>query len=488
MCKLQLSKSVTEVSTRSTNRLTNYTDAEINDLFQLKWWQPVWRSRRRARKLFALGLSFEESKYLLQTKKLDVDEIVRCIGKFRLDVDLIKKITCSKETLLTDIPNVISMVGGVEYLRMLISKELSIENIKTLFKQLKLNYNDIISLVNCGYKVSEIETLVNSKFTCSELVDLARVINASEVYSLFKEERQNIVFLLSVRNILKGNIENLDSAIECYKTLYDSIPNCLYQSLIAISLSLPSTDNTADADLTYEDILIHYMDLAGGNIPVEAGIADAVPKLVIILEKVIKFFNSSYVKFIDDYIPVKPFILSAIWCSLDISLAKQYLKKTESVNLEVVGRSILSFVVSSMCGVTGYFHSGGVGLPFPNITSYINTYFNIQHFIKNHAPKVYNKIPQCLLFDTNQEFENIIKGKQISAGQGLSMVYTFRVGNAFLCSLLGTQIFSFESAKNIFKSLWPLPQEAESARMYFIYSGIPIYTKLNLKDVFVSIS
>lgn len=52
----------------------------------------------------------------------------------------------------------------------------------------------------------------------------------------------------------------------------------------------------------------------------------------------------------------------------------------------------------------------------------------------------------------------MIKEKQISASQGLSMVYTFRVGNAFLCSLLGKHIFSFESPKNIFKYLLPLPQ------------------------------
>ena len=224
-----------------------------------------------------------------------------------------------------------------------------------------------------------------------------------------------------------------------------------------------------------------------GEIAKYAGYADmVVPILFKVLEKTIRFFRSS--EFIDELIPVKPFLLAGIWCSLDMSLEKQYLKETESINLEVVGRSILSFLVSSMCGVTGYFHSGGAGLPFPNITSYIKTYFNTQHLIKDYAPKVYNKIPQCLLFDTNQEFENMIKEKQISASQGLSMVYTFRVGNAFLCSLLGEHIFSFESAKNIFKSLWPLPQEAESVRMYFIYSGIPIYSKLNLKDVFVSIS
>lgn len=465
----------------------NYSKEQINSLFELGRFTPVLFYKSKAKRLFDLGLSFDDSKYLLQTQKLNVDEIVKCISELKLDVDLIRNISCSKEALLNDIPNIISMVGGVEFLRILTAKKLSIENIKTLFQQLKLNYNDTISLTNCGYKVHEIEALIKGKISCSELVDLARAIEASEVYSLFKENKQNLVFLLSVRNILKEKIEKLDSAIVCYKTLYDTIPNSLCQSLITITRSIPPADNTARADLTYEDILMHYMNLAGGDIAKYAGYADmAVPVLFKVLEKTIRFFRPS--EFIDELIPVKPFILAAIWCSLDISLEKQYLKKTESLNLEVVGRSILSFLVSSMCGVTGYFHSGGAGLPFPNITSYIKTYFNTQHLIKDYAPKVYNKIPQCLLFDTNQEFENMIKEKQISAGQGLSMVYTFRVGNAFLCGLLGEHILSFESAKNIFKSLWPLPQEAESIRMYFIYSGIPIYSKLNLKDVLVSIS
>lgn len=465
---------------------TNYSKEQINSLFELGRFTPVLLYKSKAKRLFDLGLSFEDSKYLIQTKKLNVDEVVKCISDLKLDVNLIRDLTCSKDVLLTDIPNIISMVGGVEYLRKLTAKKLSIENIKTLFQQLKLNYNDTISLTNCGYKVHEIEALIKGKISCSDLVDLARAIETSEVYSLYKENKQNLVFLLSVRNMCKKKIEDLDSAIACYKTLYDSIPNSLCQSLITITRSIPPADNTASADLTYEEILIHYMDLAGGKIAKYAGYADMVPILFKVLEKTIRFFRSP--EFIDELIPVQPFLLAGIWCSLDMSLEKQYLKKTESINLEDVGRSILSFLVSSMCGVTGYFHSGGAGLSFPNITRFIKTYFNTQHLIKDYAPKVYNKIPQCLLFDTNQEFENMIKEKQISASQGLSMVYTFRVGNAFLCSLLGEQIFSFESAKNIFKSLWPLPQEAESIRMYFIYSGIPIYSKLNLKDVFVSIS
>lgn len=486
MLKLQKEVKVNRRAITRTIVIENYSKEQIDSLFELAWYQPVCFYKKDAKKLFNLRLSFEDSKYLLHEVKLSVDEIVKCYNEFRVEVEHIRENAWTKNEILNEIPNIISLVSGIDNFKSLI-KKLTISDINTLFGELKLSYNDTISLVNCGYKVNEIKTLIQGKISCSELVDLARAIETSEVYSLFKENKQNLVFLLSVRNILKNKIEDLDSAIACYKTLYDTIPNSLCQSIITITRSIPPAHSSASGDLTYEEILIHYMNLAGGEIVRCAGYADlAVPVLFKVLEKTIRFFRSS--KFIDELIPVKPFLLAAIWCSLDMSLEKQYLKHTESVNLEVVGRSIIAFLVSSMCGLTGYFHSGGAGLPFPNITSYIKTYFNTQHLIKDHAPKVYNKIPRCLIFDTNQAFEDMIKEKQISAGQGLSMVYTFRVGNAFLCNLLGNHILSFESAKNIFKSLWPLPQEAESIRMYFIYSGIPIYSKLNLKDVFVSIS
>lgn len=469
---------------------TNYTKDQINSLFELEWYQPVYFYKPEAKKLFDLGLSFEDSKYLLQTKKLSVDEIVKCISDFNLDVDLIKKLACTKEDLLDRTPDLISKVGGIENLRTLNAKGLSIENIEVLFKQLRLSYKETISLVsNCGYSVYEIRRLVEGGFSSSQLIALANVLGATEAYSLFNENKQNLVLLSTVSDILNRNISNLDSttATVYYQTLYESIPVSLCQSLIRVSRLLPPV-RRPDPDLTYEDILIYYMNLAGGSISITAEALDAIPILFKSIEKIVKFFKQSNFEIFDNYIPVKPFILAAIWCSLDISLEIQYLKNTEHKNMEVVGRSVLAFMLSSMCGITGYFHSGGIGLPFPNITSYIKTYFNVQHKIKNSAPKIYNKIPQCLLFASNQDFDNLIREKQISAGQGLSMVYTFRVGNAFLCALLETNIFTLETAKNIFKSLWPLPQEAESTRMYFIYSGLPIYSQLNLKDVFVSIN
>ena len=126
---------------------TNYSKEQINSLFELGRFTPVLLYKSKAKRLFDLGLSFEDSKYLIQTKKLDVDEVVKCIRDLKLDVNLIRDLTCSKDVLLTDIPNIISMVGGVEFLRKLTEKKLSIENIKTLFQQLKLNYNDTIVLL-----------------------------------------------------------------------------------------------------------------------------------------------------------------------------------------------------------------------------------------------------------------------------------------------------------------------------------------------------
>lgn len=470
--------------------VANYTKEQINDLFALGKFTPVLFYKSKAKKLFDLGLSFDDSKYLLRTRNFTVNEIVKCIGTLKLDVNIIRALICSKETFLSEIPNIMSLVGSVENLRVLTQYQLSIANIKTLFNQLRLTYNDSVALIKCGYKIDEIETLIKAKFSCVQLVSLANIITVTNVCSLFKEDKQNLIFLLSVINVLKREIKDIDSALDCYQIIYDSIPNNLYKSLINCSVKFYPDGTEKEHESTnlnpnreYEEILKYYMDLAGGSFPMTVEINDA----FVAVEKIIKFFRPYDCEFIDEYIPIKPFILAAIWLALDMSLGKQYFENMESINNESISRFVLSFLISSMCGVTGYFHSGGVGLPFPNITNYIKTYFNIQCTIKQNASKVYGKIPRFLKFNINETFEDLIKEKQKDAGRGLSMVYTFRVGNAFLCSLLEKSVFSRETAQNIFRSLWPLPQESESIRMYLIYSGIPIYTRLNLKDVFVLI-
>lgn len=494
MCEFKFKEKDTlwsgKLSQSNFHEVENYSKDQINELFELGKFTPVVLYKAKAKKLFDLKLSFDESKYLLQTKGLSVDEIIKCVKEFELKVDLIKKLNCSKETLLTEIPDIILMVGGIKNLGELIDCHLSIEDIKSLLGQLRLTYDETLSLVNCGYKINEIKVLVEAKFRCEQLVSLANIITATEVYSLFQEDKQNLYFLLLVRYICNRQITDLDYASKCYQELYDNIPDNLCKSLINCATKLRTMRSGGggkpeEFNVSYEEILIYYMDLAGGNIPLITKVFDDIYEPL--FEK-IRLFNPSYMSFIDEYIPIRPFVLAAIWLALDLSLAGLYFKNAESINVEVVGRTVLAFLISSMCGVTGYFHSGGAGLQFPNITSLMGKCFNVQWLIKQYTPKIYDKIPQWLKFNINETFEKLMVEKQKDAGKGLSMLYTFRVGNAFLCSLLETTIVSSETAKNIFKSLWPLPQETESIRMYFIYSGIPIYTKLNLQGVFVQIS
>ena len=115
MLKLQPKLKVKETQ-RIVVSETNYSKEQINSLFELGRFTPVLLYKSKAKKLFDLGLSFEDSKYLIQTKKLNVDEIVKCISELKLDVYLIRNLSCSKDVLLNDIPYIISMVGGVEYL------------------------------------------------------------------------------------------------------------------------------------------------------------------------------------------------------------------------------------------------------------------------------------------------------------------------------------------------------------------------------------
>lgn len=483
--------------TRTREVSDNYTKEQINDLFELGRFTPVLFYKAKAKKLFDLKLSFEDSKYLLQEMRLSVDEIVNCINNVKLDIGLIRKLNCSKEILLSEIPGIISTVGDIERFRTLINKNLSIEDIKTLFRQLCLTYNDVISLSECGYEVTSISSLRRNNYTCEELITLAKIISAPSVFSLFLEDNQNLKFLLTIRNILNKNITNCDSALKCYNELYDVIPNKLCNSFLEFTEKLIKRATNAggnnreeDPTISYEDIMVFHMDLASGGISIITEIKDAIPKVFIFVEKIIKHFKPEYSKLVEEEgsSPIKPIVLASIWLSLDITLARKYYSDIETIDLKTITKTILSFIISSMCGATGYFHSGGIGLPFPNITSYIGTYFNVQKTIEKHAPKIYSKLPHCLKFDSPKEFDKLVKEKQINARRGLYMTYTYRVGNAFLCNILGTSSFTTETANNIFKSLWPLPQESESIRMYFIYSGIPIYSRLPLEKVFVTIN
>lgn len=483
------------VKINTTKEVSNYSNDQIKELFDIKWCNLFWFTlKSKAKKLFDLRLSFEDSKYLLQEMSLSVDEIVNCIKDVKLDTGLIRKLNCSKECLLSEIPKIISEVGDIDKFKILIYKNLSIENIKTLFRQLHLTYNNVIDLLNCGYDVTAISSLIRGKYSCEELITLANIISVPSV-SLLLEDNQNLKFLRTIRSILNKDITNCDSALTCYNELYGAVPDKLCNSFLeftetdlARGLNTGGNPRMEGPNISYEDIMVFHMNLAGGKILIDAGVYDAIPKLFIIAEKVIKHFKPEYSNFVEENTPIRPLILASIWLSLDITLARKYYCDLKTTDLKEVTKSIISFMISFMCGITGYFHSGGIGLPFSNITSYISTYFNIQKLIEKQAPKIYSKIPHCLKFDSPEEFDKLIKEKQINARAGLFMTYTYRVGNAFLCSILGTSSFTPETANNIFKSLWPLPQESESIRMYFIYSGIPIYSRLPLEKVFVTIN
>lgn len=465
---------------------TNYTNSQIDCLFDSNIFTRI-AYKGKAKKLFNLKLSFDDSKYLLKNKKLTVDEIC-CIKDLEIDVDLIKTLNCSKEVLLNEIPRLIRVVGGVDNLKKLLELKLSVDEIRNLFYDLKLSYDDTISMLDYGYKKSEIVTFVKNKYSCKDIILLARIASPSVVCSLYQECKGNIDFLISIKNILIGQGINYNLAIDCHNTLYKSIPTELCDSLVNSTKAIVKKFNTHNVSNNinpgYEEILMYYMDMAGGNMPV---VVSAVPTLFVVLEKMIKWFKPNYSKFIDEYIPVKPFILASIWLSLDISLGVQYMKTLNRINPKEMARSVLAFLISSMCGMTGYFHLGGMGLPFPNVTNFISTYYNVQKTVEKKMPKLYKMIPKRLIFSTPECFDKLMKEKQIDSVRALSMVYTYRVGNAYLCSILGNKTFSSKVSMSIFQSLWPLPQEVETLRMYLIYSGLPIYSNSNLREVFVTI-
>ena len=432
----------------------NYTKEEIEVLFNIGKWTAFWNRRKykeKAKTLFDLGLSFLDSRYLLQTKRLSVDDIVRCIRDCKLDVG--------------------------DFMR-LQNIGLTVSDIQELLKGERADH--FIEALRIAGNVSNLKKLLNIGLTVSDIRDISKDARAEDLL-----DDKKVDFILRVNAISNETITDENTALRYFEDIFNQITWQWCESFIDYTKANtfsrnnddPSGDEHIDSGPGYDDILIHYMGMASDETLVYAA---ALPVLFKFIAKVTERSNNCNV------LKIKPFILAAIWVSMMVALQKCYSNNMEENGKEDIARTVLAFITASLCGVTGYFHSGGAGLPFPNFTNMIACCFKIQRLIEKKAPKIYGLIPSRLKIPSAEAFERLSEDTQVDTGRALSMLYTFRVGNAFLCCVLEENELT-NAVKNLFRSLWPLPQEAESMRMYFLYGGVPVYSKLNLKDVFVSI-
>lgn len=345
----------------------------------------------------------------------------------------------------------------------------------------ELNNNPLFNAVKSV--VSSVSEMVLGTKTKTEVITSDTACAVPEYESLCYDERQLLTasdsrLLMNLREL------TLKSSYGCsvedyYNKVVEMIPTNFISNLTAQLCKYESIRNRwFSADDSYETILKKYMDIAKDlQNPFWTAFdsANTACKHFDVVIKVINKFSKTQHKTINcDIIPIKPFLLAFVWGSLLLELVLKYSKSCVDFEKERIAKLSISLVIALFVGFTGYAHSGGY-IGVPSVTSWIRTYYNAQNWFKNSAPYYYSKVPDFLKFPNCHNFDSLVDSMQITAAKGLNMVYTFRIGDSFLSNIGGHSVVSEGVVKEALYSVWPLPQEEESRKVYRIYANEKLY-------------
>lgn len=269
-----------------------------------------------------------------------------------------------------------------------------------------------------------------------------------------------------------------------YNRLCPLIPSTLLNPLMAQMEKCKNlSSRLINGDESYEDILKRYMNCASDLNSFKSALVaplifdnlQTAGKVFDIIIKVInKFGSKSYNTVDSDIIPIKPIVLALLWALLLMRLTTKFTNSCADFEMERIARLSLSLVLSLFTGFTGYAHSGGY-TGMPPITSWIKLFYVVRTEFEKEHPYYYSLVPSVLKFNECYDFNRLTKYQQKDAGQGMNMVYTFRVGDSLLRNLEGHTLVSEDVIKQTMRSIWPLPSEYEAKRMYEIYADNKIY-------------
>lgn len=469
--QLQVTQQLQATQQLQVTRTTpTFTDIEIDDLFAISGNRLVRAAKRvflrgKIKKLEKLNLCFSDCKLLFKEKSITIDHLERYINDLKLSVGQIITFRCTYNLMPSEVKELIG---------------------------LEISSNEIISLLERGFSKSNISILFKEKsFSLNNINFLLNYINIAELLQL------NVSFIPFIRNIQKICSLSHESSVEAlnsYELIYKSVPELLISDLVkssnnllkAIDATPSGVPSGVKSTISLEEILKYYMDLASGEIVKYGGYADFASSVFNIIVKIVDKLSSSKNIDIIKLFPIKPYALVVIWIAMIYKIEEKHINSMPMTMEEIV-KAVLSILISILTGITGFVHSGGGGIMPINVTSYIGSFYKIQKTIEEHLPGLFKSIPNDLKVETNDFFERLSKEKQLSAGLSLSMAYTFRIGDNMIRSLVDENIFSISAAKKAFLSMRPLPQESESKRMYFLYSGYQIYTNIDMSEVFVRV-
>lgn len=298
--------------------------------------------------------------------------------------------------------------------------------------------------------------------------------------SLITQPFENV--LQNVRNLVMRGYEVEYETI--YNQVFSFVPSSLVSDLTSVMCSCQQlSSRLVKGGESYEEIMKRYMECASDmnsfrnalgapwifdNLQNAGKIFDVIVKLIN------RFSSKAYHTIESEIIPLKPIALALLWALLLMRLSSKYTNSCVDFEKEKIARLSVSLVLSLFAGFTGYVHSGGyTGLP--PITSWLRTFYTARVSFEREYPYYYQRIPRILKFNECSNFNNLMRSQQKDAGQGMNMVYTFRVGDSLLKNLEGNTMLSDDVIKQSLKSVWPLPSGYEAGRMYQLYSTNKLY-------------
>lgn len=296
----------------------------------------------------------------------------------------------------------------------------------------------------------------------------------------------------SERDLITSPVElcigNLRSLVKLsYHVDFDTIYNRIYSFIpdVMVNEMTSSMDSywnqrykLFDGDETYEEIMKKFMDMAAdiNSVPwfIES-LASGGGKVYDVVVKLLNRFTNSEHKTLDwNLFPIKPALLALLWALLLMELTAKYTSSCTSFERERIAKMAISLVLALFAGFTGYVHTGGY-TGVPSVTSWVRTLYNARKIIENDHPRYSSYIPEVLKFYDCSDFDYLTNSMQITAGKGLNMAYTFRVGDSFLENLSGNGTCTEEVLKRTLKSVWPLPMSYEAKKIYRLYTEYKIY-------------
>lgn len=340
---------------------------------------------------------------------------------------------------LLDVDNLISILKDYSY---------ETYRIKDIFEELSdSKLNDLIyQCDNAWFYYSKKQRLSQIAKEIKRQRDIEKTENAK--LENLKQINKSLVSCYSQNHITASNV----------KGLYREIKEEVVLSVEKLAIDIDGT--------SFEQIIKNAMELSRIiNNPIVLG-TDMLPKVDNFVGHFWETDNIEAYTF-----GVQKYSLAVIWSSLLLALYGQYttIYSYERKNLI---RGGIALALGTGVEFLQFCHKTPES-PTYYIRMYSEAYCLIKNWYNEHHEK---QIPDILDINIPQkEFAYLTYNEKITAGQILNMVYTFRVGDAFMTVLAKEGVLLAETFDKVIDTVWPTPNQQEVNKIYRLYTEDKIY-------------